>query len=211
MQNFKEFIASGPAFVATSKSRGTNSSPHNPYADPENDHLTEPNIISIQNVRAGRVFDARCLEMNPESKKKAIEAMVSAVRGILIDGTATVSTVAPEDVHKFGRSVTWGQLYPNAIPFENGINIEYWQTATRNILGRMGWSANNVTTSPLQVAMQKAGLDTSPEHFYEKQFENELAGLANQKILIGWPQNWKTGTTIFGRDIKLLLKQPEII
>lgn len=210
MQGFKEFIASGPALIATSKkSRGANSNPHNPYADPENDPLSKPNIISIQNVRAGRVFDVRYLKMNPESKKRAIEAMMSAVRNILTDEKARVETKAKEDQRKFGTETAWGKLYPNVVQLKNGIRMEYWQTATQNIFGRGLWSAKDVNQRSWQVTKEKMGLTTSPEHFYKSQFENELTDLANQKILIGWTQNWKITTTIAGRDIELLLKQEE--
>lgn len=211
MQSFKEFVATGPAFVATAKARGANLGPTNPYSDSAKDPLAQPNIISIQNVRAGRVFDARCLEMNPESKKRAIEAMMAAVRSILTDEKARVETKAQEDQNKFGVDTTWGKLYPNVVQFENGVKIEYWQTATQNIAGRGLWAMKDIGQRPWQVTKEKMGLKTSPEHFYKSQFENELTDLANQQILIGWPQNWKIDTTTAGRDIKLLLKQPEIV
>ena len=116
---------------------------------------------------------------------------------------------AKEDQKKFGIETAWGKLYPNVIQLKNGIRLEYWQTATQNIFGRGLWSAKDVNQRSWQVAKEKMGLTTSPEHFYKSQFENELTDLANQKILIGWTQNWKITTTIAGRDIDLLLKQEE--
>lgn len=211
MQSFKEFVASGPAFIAAPRARGSNLGPTNPYADPAKDPLAQPNIVSIQNVRAGRVFDARCIEMTPESKKQAIEAMIAAVRSILTDETARVETKAQEDQNKFGIDTTWGKLYPNVVQFENGVKIEYWQTATQNIAGRGLWAMKDIGQRPWQVTKEKMGLKTSPEHFYKSQFENELTDLANRQILRGWPQNWEISTDVVGRGIKLLLVEPKII
>lgn len=208
MKSFKEFVATDQTFPgllpSIKKARGANF-PTNPYEE-------DPGIISVQNVRAGRVFDARCLDMkNPEAKRKAIDAMMGAVRSILTDGQAEVETVAEEDQQKFGRRASWGELYPNTRQFENGIQIEYWQTATQNMIGRTLWSMGDIGRRPWQVAKEKIGLRTSPEHFYRSQFENELTTLANQKILLGWPQNWSIDTTIAARNIKLLLKPAQIV
>ena len=213
MQSFKEFVATDRAFASllprSGQQRGASLGPVNPYA--ENDPLAKPNIISIQNVRAGRIFDARCLEMqSQEARKKAVAAMLAAVRSVLTDENAKVETTG-DDRQDFGPATTWGKLYPNVDPFENGIRLEYRRTATQNIAGRGLWSLKDIGRRPFQVTGEKLGLRTSPEDFYKKQFENELQDLANQGILLGWPQNWKITTTTAARDIKLLLKEPEII
>lgn len=209
MRSFKEFVASGPAFVASSQSRGANLGPTNPHAPEQNS-----GIISIQNVRAGRIWDARCLDMNPQSKKQAIEAMLGAVKNILTsDGREESARVQVADVdrEKLGKEALWGQLFPNAVPFENGIHVQYRPTATRNLVGRSLWSMGDVNRRPFQVAAEKMGLRQNPETFYKRQFENELEQLKNNRLLIGWPENWEIDTTVAGRDIILRLKEPKII
>ena len=185
MQGFKEFMATDLPPILQ-KTRGGNLPKGH----------TDPDIISVQNVNAGRTFDAGPKSIDP------IDAMMSAVRSILTDEGATVETIG-KDQQKFGSATAWGKLYPNVTRTGNEIQIQYWQTATQNIFGKAAWSTEDMTERPWQVAKEKLGLRTSPEHFYRSQFENELTRLANQKLLLGWPENWKISTATIGRDITL--------
>jgi hypothetical protein len=175
-------------------------------ADSNSEKSAPGRIVSFQAVRAGHVLDARC--PNPEDsklKEKAIAAMEAAVKYVLTDEDAEVETVAQEDRRKFGGTTKWSKLYPISRKTNDGIRIEYWQTATKNLMGRSLTSLRDIQQRPVQVPLEKLGLRVSPEHFYRGQFENELQQLANNNILLGWPQNWEIDTTIPGRDIIISL------
>lgn len=161
--------------------------------------LTKPNS-SVMLVGSNKI-DARI--QSKEDLPRATESMKRAVSQILTDESAVVRAI--DDDGNFGKEVPWGDVYVLSRKNKPGyIEVEYFEQATRNKIGDTMWLGKYLAQKPTQVlraGAEKLGLVTSPEKYYLASFIKELDRLANQGILLGWPENWKADTQYIGRNI----------
>lgn len=158
------------------------------------------NAKSIMMVNS-RIIDARI--QTPQRRMEAVDNMKRAANQILSDESARVQVVGNDGQER--GEVPWSQVYTLAQGRRrNFVELEYNEQATRNVVGDMMWTADYMTHSPsrpFRAMGEKMGLIKNPEKFYKSQFMRELDRLANQGILLGWPDDWKVTTSVWGRNI----------